>query len=102
MAKKYTPKFNPGTHYSKAGEAISSKEYGVIGVADNGDWEGCGTIAESQVATLLGRNLELTEMSEHGIRDFVIPYEEFEEMTEAYRELKDVYIIENKIPIEEL
>ena len=102
MARKYTPKFNPGKHYSKAHEAIASKEYGVVGVADNGDWEGTGTIAKSQVEALLSRNLELTEVDKFGCRDFLLPYEEFEELTEFYRELKDEYIVENKLEIEGL
>ena len=98
----YNFKHKPGQHYIKAHNAIASKEYGVLGRADNGDIEGSGTIATSQVQALLDDNLELTEIDKHGCRDFIIPYDRFEELTERYKELKDEYIDENNIVIEGL
>lgn len=90
-------KYPPGNHYSKAGKAIMSEEYGILGVNEKEEIEASAIISKEQVEELLKKDTEIVD--NNGDKNFKIPYEIFKQMTERYKELKEEYIEKNNIPI---
>jgi hypothetical protein len=99
VKERYKIKFNPGYHYTEAYKAIASFDYGIVSFS-NGLCVSSGTISALQAEKLLREGIETTSKNKNGVKHFIVPNAIFEVLSDEYKKMKDDYIIDNNIVID--